>query len=264
MQSLRKRQTASICFYLFFSVRDWWFVLISNKHPQSSYKSRCILGLYSAGSLIAFSLRQNSNIEQQLEKHNFKMRHPKQNLYSQKSLYAAAVALLISVGCSNGRSGLSIPLQNGTATSSSLSSSTAGQLPTQLPVNSVLPKPEAVSTPGSTSPTPTQSNLSPATVSQIAYDFGEMNYCYQSTLRRGQQLLTQGSAPSSIFQQAGEQLVQCYNQILNYRAQQLQAYQQQQRIYQQNMAYLQQLAQRLYQQQTQQSGQGQITRPPSR
>lgn len=76
-----------------------------------------------------------------------------------------------------------------------------------------------------------------------AQDFGFLNSCYQQILTQGQGYFREGYTADSIFMGAGQEIVSCYQQVLQQRTQwmqQQQAYQQQlyQWQYQQKMQWL--------------------------
>lgn len=66
-------------------------------------------------------------------------------------------------------------------------------------------------------------------INQTANDFGLLNYCYNSILNRGKELLGSGTPADYVFKGAGQELYRCYNEVLQRRAQELQAYQTYQR-----------------------------------
>jgi hypothetical protein len=55
-------------------------------------------------------------------------------------------------------------------------------------------------------------------VQQTSQDFGDLNWCYQTILNRGNQLFVTGASAETVFEGAGHAIVKCYNDVLTERA----------------------------------------------
>lgn len=133
------------------------------------------------------------------------------NLKGQKLLQAAAVVLLLTSACSNKK------LNSRLYSSANLASDSwyaAGILPTGFQASSSNNQ-----FPSSIQNVPVQAEI--INVQQTAQDFGDLNWCYQTILSRGNQLFGMGSAAETVFEGAGNAIVKCYNDVLTERARRL-------------------------------------------
>jgi len=138
-----------------------------------------------------------------------KMKQLIYKLKGQKLLQAAAVVLLLTSACSNKKQTPRLYNYNNTSSDSWYA---AGILPTAFQSNfAAIPI-------NSNSNQEIQVQSTPAMVQQTSQDFGDLNWCYQTILSRGNQLFGTGASAETVFEGAGNAIVKCYNDVLTERA----------------------------------------------